>query len=146
MGPITHLTAGVLVGASIGTATGQPLVGVIAGSVGAILPDIDHPGTILNKIIGHRTITHKIEFVLICSVLILTLLSSTPYAVISATSFAAGGVSHLLLDAITRSGIRPTLFLPIHLKGPIRSGNILIEMPLILVMSLCIGKIMGVSI
>ena len=106
MGPITHLTAGVLVGASIGTATGQPLVGVIAGSVGAILPDIDHPGTILNKIIGHRTITHKIEFILICSVLILTL-KQYPYAVILPL-LAAGG-DPLLFNAI-QEVYTPTLF------------------------------------
>ena len=146
MGPVTHLAAGVLIGASIGTATGQPVVGVIAGSVGAIFPDIDRPGSVLGLLIGHRTLTHKIEFVLGVGALAMALLGSTPYAITSVLSFVTGGISHLILDAITRSGIQPTLFLPVHFRGPLKSGSILVELPLIIIMLLCIKKVLGVTI
>lgn len=70
MRPETHLTAGLLVGTATGLAVGHPYIGMAAGAIGGILPDIDHPGTILYYIIGHRTLTHKVEFVLAASILL----------------------------------------------------------------------------
>jgi len=139
-----HVTAGALVGTLTGLATGNPYAGLIAGTVGGYLPDIDHPGSILGFLVGHRTITHKVEFILAVSFALAVASAVVGLHLVVGLSFFMGGLSHLLLDASTKSGVQPFLFLPHRISGPLRSGNIMIEVPLSLLFLFCTVRILGV--
>ena len=126
----THAVAGAFVGALIGHAAGQPLAGAAIGGLAGLLPDVDHPGStagrwfrpvavVLEGVFGHRTVTHTVWFVAAVAVG-LTLLAGALKGLLAGylprawppawLAFAAGllgGLSHLALDAVTRSGIKP---------------------------------------
>lgn len=135
----THMTAGVLVGYTVGQLAGLPLpeTGVLAvvGAVAALLPDLDHPQSLIRQRTGfvgtlagfwmrHRGITHTIPVAVLAG-LIVALLGPPVLAV---TVFA-GYASHLLLDALTRSGVPlawPLTWEPVRLlPGPlqVRTGG-----------------------
>ena len=139
-----HITTGALVGTIAGAAVGNPYIGLIAGSIGGYLPDIDHPGSILGFLVGHRTITHKVEFILAASLLLAAVGSIYDLHMAAGLGLFVGGISHLLLDACTKSGIQPFMFLPLHLRGPLRSGNMLVEIPLSILLLFCTCRILGV--
>jgi inner membrane protein len=139
-----HITTGALVGTLTGLITGNPYIGLVAGAIGGYIPDIDHPGSFLGFLVGHRTITHKVEFVLAVSLVAAVAGSIFGLQWVIGLSLFVGGISHLLLDACTKSGIQPFLFLPFRLSGPLRSGNILIEVPLSILFLLCTCRILGV--
>ena len=138
MGP-THMLAGLLVGYTIGTAGGLPLPETAAlaacGAVAALLPDIDHPGSIIRRRTGifgwaagawwkHRGLTHTLPVAALVG-LIVALLAP---ALLAYTVFGAYA-SHLLLDALTRSGVPlawPLTWAPVRLlPGPlqVRTGG-----------------------
>lgn len=144
MNRTAHMATGALVGTVTGLATGNPYIGMVAGAIGGYIPDIDHPGSILGFLVGHRTITHKVEFVLAVSLGLAIIGSLAGLQWVIGLSFFAGGLSHLLLDASTKSGIQPFIFLPFRISGPLRSGNILVEIPLSLLLLFCTGRILGV--
>lgn len=102
-----------------GMATGLPLTGFnsLAAAVGGLLPDIDHPESVVGRrvrlisvplaaIFGHRGFTHSLLAVLLLG-----------YAVISANTPASvywlplcvGYLSHILGDALSASGV-PLLY------------------------------------
>lgn len=139
-----HVTSGALWGTLAGLATGEPYAGLIAGAVGGYLPDIDHPGSILGFLVGHRTITHKVEFILAVSLAFAAAGAMFGLQWAMGLGVFVGGLSHLLLDASTKSGITPFTFLPYHISGPLKSGNIFIEFPLSLLFLFCTGRILGV--
>lgn len=139
-----HITTGALVGTLTGLVTGNPYIGLVAGAIGGYIPDIDHPGSFLGFLVGHRTITHKVEFVLAVSLVAAVAGSIFGLQWVIGLSLFVGGISHLLLDACTKSGIQPFLFLPFRLSGPLRSGNILIEVPLSILFLLFTCRILGV--
>ena len=112
----------------------------------AILPDIDHPNSILGKLfyplsikiyskIGHRSFTHSIPFVTI----VLTPMLFTPYFKIAFISL----ISHLISDSLTYTGV-PFLF-PyqknfVILNGVLKTGvifEIFISILCVLVIFLC---------
>lgn len=75
----THLAAGACVGALAGKLVGSPMVGVAIGSMAALLPDIDHPGSLLGKRlkpvsyvvaagVKHRGPTHTVWFCLAAAI------------------------------------------------------------------------------
>jgi inner membrane protein len=110
----THITGGVAAGAALSAWTHyDPTLMAVAGAVGGLLPDICHSGSkvgsrlpLLSKAIsavfGHRTFTHSLLFLLIAAGLLSYYVSSDPIRL----GILAGMVSHLLLDAATRSGIK----------------------------------------
>lgn len=91
----THLVAGL----AVASLWPEPTLAIAAGvAVGSILPDIDHPYSIvgrrvpiLPRLLPHRTITHGLLFALVCGVLYLPL--------------GVGVLLHLLLDALNPAGV-----------------------------------------
>jgi len=149
----THLSAGALAGAVIGRLAGEPLLGAAVGAVAALLPDIDHPGSLVGRrvpvlpallsvITGHRTVTHTVWFCLAVAAgagVLAVSLAGWAWAWLSAPTFC-GALSHLLLDGCTRSGVRPFAPLPMrgklarveHVQGPLVTGDPLTEVPVAL--------------
>ncbi|MBR9699290.1 metal-dependent hydrolase [Candidatus Woesearchaeota archaeon] len=93
--------------------------------------DIDEPkskagkkigmlSSFLKLIFGHRTFFHSIWFVLAGYIL----LSFLPYQEV-AFGFLFGTASHLILDALTKKGIRPFWPLGFKAKGFVKTGGIL---------------------
>src|SRR5699024_2886778 len=91
----------------------DPTTLIISGAVGGLLPDICHSGSkigrklpvvsrIVNIIFGHRTFTHSLLFLLIIWILSDTFLTneSITYGLLT------GMVSHFILDAATKNGIK----------------------------------------
>lgn len=95
---------------------------LIGGSVlGSLMPDIDLPSStvgkrvkpisyLINQIFGHRGITHTPILHIICSIFLLILGGGlTGFIKLTYLSFViglfVGGVSHLVLDAMTVKGI-----------------------------------------
>lgn len=151
----THLVAGALAGALAGRFVGSPAAGMAVGAVSALLPDVDHPGSwagrwlrplavALEMAAGHRTVTHTVWFCAAVAALAgLAAAALGPYAAalglarawpsLRAAVYAAlGSLSHLALDACTRSGVEP--FAPLrlppwlwwleHPRGPVTTGGL----------------------
>ena len=109
--------------------TGEGLLAIVpiiaGGYLGALLPDIDHPGSkigkalypiawVVNKLFGHRGATHSLLALFLTSVLfVLPSLMLTGFAGFMYTQFAigvsVGFLSHLILDMSTKSGV-PLLY------------------------------------
>lgn len=169
----THFACGALVGALTGRLLGNPISGVAVGAVAALLPDVDHPGSevgrrlrpvavMLEAAAGHRTVTHTVWFCLFTG-LIFWLLSLFLAPFISAAAvplhlkippippswevgiFALlGSLSHLALDACTRSGISPLE--PVnsyHVSGPLTTGDPLTEWPACLLFAAAVLKLLN---
>lgn len=130
----THFLAGAAIGALVGQKAGSPFAGAALGGFAALLPDIDHPGSTVGRVvkpvsvileaIGHRSVTHTIWFCLVVSSVLAALLG------LSVAFFGIlflGSLSHVILDSFTRSGTRPLLPVPFHVWGPLVTGNILHE-------------------
>lgn len=125
---VTHLSTGLFLGAVSGLSFGSSVEDILAstllGGVMAVLPDVDHPGSMLGRVIrplslyleerwGHRdSPTHTAAFVLLASlpVTVVWFLPGHPMGLAAAAVF--GGTSHLLMDSVTRSGVRPWRYLP----------------------------------
>lgn len=148
---VTHLSAGLFLGTMTGVSFGGELVNILVNSVlggaAAILPDVDHPGSIAGRIFrplsvyleerwGHRdSPTHTAAFVLLASIPFAAawLLPGHHLGLHSATpgmSVLFGGGSHLVMDSVTRSGVRPWRYLPVARKwrykvyrGALESGK-----------------------
>ena len=100
-----------------------PIVTYISGLIlGSLLPDIDTPQSFLgrifkfvsipiNKIFGHRTITHSIFFAIFSAGIVILPSMSIQNPLIDSmlTSFGVGiligDISHILLDSLTVSGV-----------------------------------------
>lgn len=121
---IRHQYFGVMYAASIALLFDMPFVTrpienydaaimfVVASIIGSVFPDIDHPSSLIgrllfpvsvliNKLFGHRTITH--------SLLGFILIGSGAYAAVGSISplwlgFVLGYISHLLADMMTIQG------------------------------------------
>jgi inner membrane protein len=111
----THITAGVIVGYALATSAGLSPVEVLAlGAVGglcAMIPDIDHPQSAIRHKTGllgdlaafwmkHRGITHTLAIAAVFGLVSWYLLPP-----LVALVMAGGYLSHLLLDALTPSGV-----------------------------------------
>lgn len=146
----THAAVGAITGASIGQMAGSPWLGALVGGIGALMPDIDHPGSIVGSrfrvisvllefFAGHRTVTHTVWFCL--AVGLFTGFIGRMVAVtfgLYINSFLLigiaflGSITHLALDALTLSGVKP--FAPlcnVTLHGHIRTGNFIAELSII---------------
>lgn len=121
----THLSLALIIAYIASVEVGFSLIILILAVIGGLLPDIDEKHSKIGKhfktisfIFDHRGFFHTVWMGGILSVIILETLGK-----ISAIVFFAAYLSHLLLDAITISGIRP--FLPIQLKisGGVKTGG-----------------------
>ena len=118
----THLKAGFLTAIATnqllfqGQVIYEPNIVVFysATLIGSVLPDIDHPKsfigrripflpTILDKTVGHRTLTHSLVFLV--SLIIVWFLSNNLFLRISMFGLFLGSTSHILLDMITMKGV-----------------------------------------
>ena len=123
----THAAAGVFLGTLAGSVGGGESAGMIwgmaHGRMAALLPDVDHPGSMAGRLFrpvgvyleerwGHRdSPTHTAMFVLLVSMPLAAawILYGLPAALFAAA--LTGGASHIILDALTRSGVRPWRYL-----------------------------------
>lgn len=105
----THLLAGLLVGALI-----RPDLAIVAAcGVGALLPDLDHPNSLISRRVGvlampvHLSVKHRgaLHSGLIVLILLGVALGISESFRTPALAVVAGYASHLLLDALTVSGI-----------------------------------------
>ncbi|MFT8229782.1 MAG: metal-dependent hydrolase [Enterobacterales bacterium] len=101
---------------------------VIIGTICAcLIPDIDHPQSILGqrvkfisvpiiKVFGHRSLTHSLFAVFIFSFFIITLNNifniAIPLDIVQ--SMIVGYISHIIADFLTPSGVY--LLWPLHIK------------------------------
>lgn len=127
----THIAFAFLIGLSfIKKFEGDPLFFMIIVLLGTILPDIDHPKSligrkagflskILNFIFGHRKWIHSIFTLIILSFIINKALG------VWWKPFFLGYFSHLLIDGFTIEGINFIYpFKQLKLSGFIESGKI----------------------
>ncbi|MFP5528202.1 metal-dependent hydrolase [Peptococcus simiae] len=129
----THLIGGLAVGLAMlsldrfQVPLEKSLVCLTAASIGSLLPDIDTPESklghfvkplslALNKTFGHRGITHS---PLLLVILYLLLEALVPDFHNPALFFAAGMLSHLVLDMLNHKGV-PLLY-PLPYKFHIAS-------------------------
>jgi len=115
----THLAFALAAASGIEVLTHRDVISLPAAIAGisALLPDIDQPESLLgrkvkpiswliNRLFGHRTITHSLDFAVgLCIVVLL----SSNFAC-WAWMFVLGYISHLLLDSLTLSGIKLSIF------------------------------------
>lgn len=126
----THLIAGLLMGALI-----APDAAVIAAAgVGALLPDIDHPNSVISRwaglvaapirwFVSHRGLLHSGAAAAL--VVLLALLVPAPWT-LYALAAATGYNSHIALHALTVAGI--PFFWPSRTRIsllPIRTGGLI---------------------
>lgn len=112
----THLLLGLAVAVPIAAIAPQDnalrALVIAVGGIGGLLPDIDHPKSIISGYIwgvggavrlaaSHRTYTHTILFV--AALLGLLFAIKAPQWIIAAT--AGGLISHLLADMLTVAGV-----------------------------------------
>jgi len=141
---VTHLSFGAVVGCIAGQCLGYPFVGAVVGGIASIIPDIDHPYSLIGKLFrplsswiysefDHRGCIHTIWFCMFISILAVIVSRSffSLSLIMIFTCMLSGALSHLLLDSFNFTGVRP--FLPLVLrgkwiqlnefKGTIRSGD-----------------------
>mgnify|MGYP000960403780 CR=1 FL=1 len=159
----THFVCGVAVGAHLGVITGHPFMGAALGGIGGLMPDIDHPGSILGRalpfisipisiLFPHRTITHTVWFAAAVALLPLLFIALCSYSGLiirldyywAGAYLMAGSLSHLVLDAPTNSGIAPFWPIPLRIKGPFTTGDPLVELPLSAAMVILAVKTPGI--
>ncbi len=87
---------------------GTPAAAMV-GALGALVPDVDHPGSTLGRrtfgashivrwLFGHRGVTHSAVFVALCA---LSLLWEEKLGM----AFVVGVASHVLADMVTPAGV-----------------------------------------
>ncbi|MEW6727556.1 MAG: metal-dependent hydrolase [Bacillota bacterium] len=162
---VTHAACGAFLGAAAGAAAGEPATGAWVAALAALLPDIDHPGSLVGRRIpvlpvlisalaGHRGITHTVWFCAGIAALagFLAAPAGMGTAVLVAACALVGGLSHLALDGLTLSGVAP--FAPValpgrlarlnHIRGPVRTGTGLIEGPVSLLLIVLTMQVCGI--
>ena len=129
----THIIGGLA--ASLAYAqftTYDPVLLVGAGVVGALIPDICHGGSkigrtfpliskLINLIFGHRSFTHSLLFLFIVSLLLKSFVTNEAVT----EGILVGMVSHLVLDMMTRNGIKLLFPFKIRVRFPLttRTGG-----------------------
>lgn len=118
----THLTIGIAVGLALVHITqAQPREAALivgAAAIGGLLPDLDHPQSMLSGWIPgaglvslftrHRGITHSILFCLVFPVLVSFIIRSitgTGIEFLYRTPLLCGMLSHLVADMLTPAGV-----------------------------------------
>lgn len=124
---ITHAAAGAAIGAAAGVFSGHEFIGVLVSTLAALLPDVDHPGSVLGRVLrplavwleekyGHRNgPTHTLQFSVLMGLVLGVIPAVAIGSLVPLICGVLGAVSHLFLDSMTRSGIQP---LRVYLPGP----------------------------
>lgn len=114
----THLTTTLAVTVPIMATTDTLTIGtVVAVSIGALFPDIDEPHSwigirtrgisdILNKLLGHRGMTHSILGLIIAFLTMALLVNIINFPAIIAIYFVLGYLLHLIEDSFSKSGVK----------------------------------------
>jgi inner membrane protein len=125
-------------GAAVGALTtpAVPLIGMIAGGIAGLKPDIDSPGSTMGRrlwpvsaalkgTVKHRTIAHTVWFCLLMAVLtgFIAYKFDLPVTASALAGFL-GAVTHLVLDGLTVSGVAPFMPAAWHPRGIIRTNGI----------------------
>lgn len=136
----THAVAGAALGALAGSMGPIPYIsaaaGAVVGAVAALLPDIDHPGSKVGRWLrpvavwlewrfGHReSPTHTLLFAALAG-LVLGMLALPLVGVLAPLAGVMGGISHLALDACTKSGVAPLRpWSEKKYRGPLVTGGV----------------------
>lgn len=104
----------------------DPVLLVGAGVIGALIPDICHGGSkigrtfpliskLINLIFGHRSFTHSLLFLFIISLLLKSFVTNEAIP----EGILVGMVSHLVLDMMTRNGIKLLFPFKIRVRFPL---------------------------
>jgi len=144
----THITFSLLVGllASDYVSFVSPLLFYSSLLFFTAFVDIDQPKSKIGRripllshffkiIIGHRTFFHSLLFIA-SGYLLLNLL---PYPELS-LGFLLGTGSHLIMDALTKEGVRPFYPFKFRVKGFVKTGSILEKVILVLLILLLLEK------
>ncbi|WP_152658167.1 metal-dependent hydrolase [Oceanobacillus sp. CFH 90083] len=130
----THIMAGIAATTAIVALTDayQPEWFIAAGVAGGLLPDICHSGSkigrrfpilskVINTIFGHRTFTHSLLFLFLLALILPRLISNPSIT----TGILVGMVTHFILDAATKQGIKLLYPAKITIRFPItaRTGG-----------------------
>ncbi|MCU5745106.1 metal-dependent hydrolase [Staphylococcus sp. SQ8-PEA] len=133
----THFSLGILVGASVATYYQEDVFATITivalSALSSIFPDICHTkskigrrlvllSVVFSLLVGHRTLTHSLLFVILIGVLLHIL--NTPIDFFLAITI--GLCSHIFLDMLTPRGVKLLYPLPINVKFPVtfKTGGI----------------------
>jgi inner membrane protein len=115
----SHFLIGAAAGIAVADLMDLPfVVGAVTGGLAALAPDVDHPGSVVGKLLprwwhrltpGHRGPTHSLAW---CALLGLLVALFQRWATGEAFAWAgsstlvfAGSLSHVLADALTTHGV-----------------------------------------
>ncbi len=145
----THLAFGLLVGLiALRFFNVNPYLFIPLVLFGALFPDIDHPKSKLGRkikplsffikiFIGHRTLFHSLLIPLVLFIIYYIL----GYVYILA--FLIGFISHLAIDALTKSGINFLYpFAKLKVRGFIETGKLLEHVFLILLIGVIVVRLL----
>jgi inner membrane protein len=146
----THIVGGITAGVlylNFGGSVDQEVLFFGSLALGALIPDIDHTGSIIGRkvplvddiisaIFGHRSFTHSLIFL----VLVNLLFSKTPWPESIELGILLGMLSHMILDMLTKQGIKFLwpLDINIGIPGGINTGGAL-EQGFFTLLIACIG-------
>lgn len=129
MQALTHLSFAMITSTAVGAVIGHPLTPAEAvwAAAGSLLPDIDTPTSLVGKVCpplsqwlerhwGHREVTHSLLAVAVITLVTVPVALQVGYGG-WATALVIGYLSHLLLDANTKSGVK--LFHPSAVRAVI---------------------------
>ncbi|WP_260288406.1 metal-dependent hydrolase [Peribacillus aracenensis] len=114
----THFATSLVATLPIMAATDTLTIGsVLAVALGAVFPDIDEPHSwigcrtrgisdVLNKVFGHRGITHSLAGILIVFLTIVLMVGLTNFKAIIGLYFILGYILHIVEDSFSKSGVK----------------------------------------
>ena len=111
----THILFAVFLFMLVNLRLGYPLMFLVFALIGAAIPDIDVK-------FKHRKLLHNVW---VLALIILIGISTRVMSPAIAISLSIGFLSHLIIDALTVTGIRP--FWPMnkpHFRGPFKTGGV----------------------
>jgi len=131
----THIVGGLAAGAlylNLGGAVGHEALFFGSLALGALIPDIDHTGSLIGRkvplidniistVFGHRSFTHSLLFL----VLAFFLFQQTSWPKDIELGILMGMFSHMVLDMLTKQGVKFLwpLKIEIGIPGGIRTGG-----------------------
>lgn len=131
----THIVGGLAAGAlylNLGGAVGHEALFFGSLALGALIPDIDHTGSLIGRkvplidniistVFGHRSFTHSLLFL----VLAFFLFQQTSWPKDIELGILMGMFSHMVLDMLTKQGVKFLWPLKIEIGIPfgIRTGG-----------------------
>ncbi len=153
--------AGIACVAMFGPESSGAMLTIGAGMFGSLLPDLDHPGSILGReaplissgitlFLGHRGPMHSILAAFIIWVgawgLAARFLGATSFLTPWLVAIALGYLSHLALDALNPSGVPVLWPLKKHVRIPLVTTGSAMEKLVVFPVLLCLCVAMGVLV